>query len=293
MFDMLQLIIKNYKKILFILFLFFVCVAGYYFYFSKKDLIDKHFFAFNIGFISEINNEFLIISIDSQDPLQENKEKKKKYQIDKSTTVFRELNQVKSEKEFREEEIIFKNYLLSDVENKNNIEAPSWYKVEKIIYTDLKIGDNVKVYYDNEDMAVKIILLKKSFNNNDDQYIKLDSRQILRIDKINKIIEIKKTDAFLEEDLVKKNIIKISNSTQFFKRRIKDNQEFLKEQEEFNKKIQELKNLNQGIEQIKAPERFIVDGYSFDSLIVGDKILVNYGTTDDNKDINAEKIITD
>src|SRR3989339_667003 len=158
MFDMLQLIIKNYKKILFILFLFFVCVAGYYFYFSKKDLIDKHFFAFNIGFISEINNEFLIISIDSQDPLQENKEKKKKYQIDKSTTVFRELNQVKSEKEFREEEI----------------------------------------------------LLKKSFNNNDDQYIKLDSRQslsvygeILRIDKINKIIEIKKTDAFLEEDLVK------------------------------------------------------------------------------------------
>src|SRR3989339_392926 len=256
MFDMLQLIIKNYKKILFILFLFFVCVAGYYFYFSKKDLIDKHFFAFNIGFISEINNEFLIISIDSQDPLQENKEKKKKYQIDKSTTVFRELNQVKSEKEFREEEIIFKNYLLSDVENKNNIEAPSWYKVEKIIYTDLKIGDNVKVYYDNEDMAVKIILLKKSFNNNDDQYIKLDSRQslsvygeILRIDKINKIIEIKK--------------------------------------------IQELKNLNQGIEQIKAPERFIVDGYSFDSLIVGDKILVNYGTTDDNKDINAEKIITD
>src|SRR3989339_714622 len=300
MFDMLQLIIKNYKKILFILFLFFVCVAGYYFYFSKKDLIDKHFFAFNIGFISEINNEFLIISIDSQDPLQENKEKKKKYQIDKSTTVFRELNQVKSEKEFREEEIIFKNYLLSDVENKNNIEAPSWYKVEKIIYTDLKIGDNVKVYYDNEDMAVKIILLKKSFNNNDDQYIKLDSRQslsvygeILRIDKINKIIEIKKTDAFLEEDLVKKNIIKISNSTQFFKRRIKDNQEFLKEQEEFNKKNQEIKKLKQGIGPKKAPERFIVDGYSFDSLIVGDKILVNYGTTDDNKDINAEKIITD
>src|SRR3989339_768742 len=101
MFDMLQLIIKNYKKILFILFLFFVCVAGYYFYFSKKDLI-------------------------------------------------------------------FKNYLLSDVENKNNIEAPSWYKVEKIIYTDVKMGDKVKVYYDNEDMAVKIILLKKSFKNRQD-----------------------------------------------------------------------------------------------------------------------------
>ncbi|MCK4539946.1 hypothetical protein KAU09_02205 [Candidatus Parcubacteria bacterium] len=275
---------QRYKRIS-IAFFIVLILAGIYFYFfynkpnneklNNPERINKEQQILT-GELSVVNSESITIK-NIKDIILGSTEKNNfvlyKININKDTEVKRYLGDVKTREQFLKEQAEYEKIINGYKKNGKStfgIEAPNWHVSENIKISDLRVGDALKaMVYKNKDeyIAQKIIL---EFKNKE-----IDSSLDKQIN--NKI----QYDGVIKEINVKKNILKIdvygelkeiilNKQTKFYLKTKKSNEQFQKEQEDFNKKIAGNKDLG----SVVAPSWFFSDLVTIDNLRSGQQAIV-------------------
>lgn len=305
------------KKIKIIIFILIIITVGIFIYFLWPTLFELKEEAevgpgqeilelmLTLGEVEDVISNEVRIRIEKFDdiPLPD-KEKKYDYMtflLNEKTKFYQYTDTIKSQEEFNKEQEEF-NKKIKEFKTlgreTTGIEAPSWYILKEIIKDDLIKGQVVRIYsyQQNQDSVVNKIVVKRTATFQ--KSLDISSQAENTIELFGRIKEI--NDKFLTLDEYNPNPtsqsifigtrdIAVNNLTKIIKKVKKTDQQFQKEQNEFNAKVSQLKKEGKDVINISAPDWFIEQEIEFSDLEVGVDAMIEAMKTVD-EEIIAQKI---
>lgn len=297
------------KKIIFIILILIIFIAGFFIYFWQTDQEENYLFtAVAHGAIMEIDNNQIKLKINNLDPTMESDNNDFKIiRINRGTQFFSYSDKLKTNEQFYKEYNEFQDRLRQLKAEKQSIagsEPPDWHEQEKIKLADLKVGLEISVYVkqsnkrQEECIADRIVVERNIDATADGQTTQGQTEENIAIDKIfGAIKKIENNQIVLEilnldptSTSTKKDLLDfiINGETKIYSRHTKSHEQFNKEYTEFTDKLRELDSAGKDIAGIKPPNWNEREEIKLADLKVGQEISV-FINKDDK--ITAEEII--
>jgi len=277
-----------------------------FFYIKKEDKknseIEKDVFMTEIllGDISQIGENYILVSVRDNQIADEEKADNVKIYIDDKTKFKRYTGEIKSAEEFKKEQSDFQAALKEQGAGKDystTLESPDWYKTESIGFNNLAVNDKVRIVSskksDNSYIAKTIIVENKKQIQDADQPVIKDSNVIVSgtIDSIGgQTINLKDSESTYF--VASGKIIKVlfDEKTSIIAKKQKTDEKFTQEQVEFNKKIENLRKENKSIYGLAAPQPYIENQESQSYFRVEQKLIIYGSINTANEEMLADKI---